>query len=88
MSVTIDLSPQAEAELAARAQAQGLGVNRYLESVLEHLLLNAVPETAFSITAFDEAFEEIARLIPPGALPLSDEAISRESIYEREDHQL
>jgi hypothetical protein len=33
----------------------------------------------------DSAFEEAADLIPTGIPSLSDEAISRESIYTRED---
>ena len=34
---------------------------------------------------FEKAFEEIADMIPENVPPISDEALSRENIYTRED---
>jgi hypothetical protein len=58
------------------------------EGILQ--FISASPETSLpqpQLTAeeFDRAFDEIADTIPEGIPPLSDEALSRDSIYTRED---
>jgi hypothetical protein len=48
---------------------------------------NPIPTVPVPLTAeeFDKAFDEIADIVPDHAPPLSDEAMSRGSIYTRED---
>jgi hypothetical protein len=84
MTIQIDLKPEIEARLMAQASAQGISVTIYLESVIEqHLATKAEPE-------WKKLLDQLGRSPSLAkAPPLSDEAISRESIYrEREDSQL
>jgi hypothetical protein len=79
MSVMVDLPPEIEADLAAQAAARGVPLSDYLKLVLE--------ERAASSREKSRTPEERARIWRksveglPRAKPLSDEAISRESIY-------
>ena len=90
MTVTIDLKPEVEERIAAEASARGLSVEDYILGVLEKSTGNN--ESNFARTANAEewvrAFRQWVNHFPPHPV-LSDEAISRESIYrEREDAQL
>jgi hypothetical protein len=100
--MTVTLKPDLEEELAARAQAEGLSteefVNRELEKVIAAESLTTDSEMDVNIerpfheTATPEewvkAFKDWINHFPLHPV-LSDEAISRESIYrEREDAQL
>jgi hypothetical protein len=78
MSVTIDLPPDVEVRLAAQAAARGVPLAEHLR----HLLA----EQAGASKAKGKTPEERVRLWRdvsglPDTKPLSDEAISRESIY-------
>ena len=79
MEVTIELPPDLEAKYAAAARALGVSLERYLLK----RLIEAAPVTASQGMSAEErarAFEEWAqshRATPP----LSDEAISRETLY-------
>jgi hypothetical protein len=78
MSVTIDLHPDIEASLAAQAAARGVPLADHLRHLLE--------EQAGASKAARKTPEERAKLWRdvsglPDMKPLSDEAISRESIY-------
>jgi hypothetical protein len=78
MSVTIDLPPEIEANLAAQAAARGVPLAEHLCHLLE--------EQAGASKATLKTPEERAKLWRdvsglPETKPLSDEAISRESIY-------
>lgn len=53
--------------------------------MLHHAELPLKVTPQLSPEEFDKALEEIADMIPEGIPPLSDEALSRESIYTRED---
>ena len=91
MTVTLELKPEVEERIVAEAKASGLSVEMYILSVLEKEAANG--EANFALTTTPEewkkAFLEWARTERPALPPLSDEAISRESIYgEREDAQL
>lgn len=91
MTVTLDLKPEVEQRIAAEARSQGLSVETYILNVLEKEATNG--ETSFALTATPEQwkkeFLEWVHTERPKHPPLSDEAISRESIYrEREDAQL
>ena len=78
MSVTIDLPPEIEASLRAQAATRGM-------SLAEHLC-HLLAEQAGASKARRKTPEERIRLWRdvsglPDTKPLSDEAISRESIY-------
>ncbi len=80
MSVTIDLPPDIEANLAAQAAVRGVSLAEHLR----HLLAEQAGATKAKGTR--KTPEERAKLWRdvsglPETKPLSDEAISRESIY-------
>ncbi|MGO9260077.1 MAG: hypothetical protein ACLQU1_27760 [Bryobacteraceae bacterium] len=79
MMVTIELPSEIEAELVAQARSHGLALPQYVE----HLLRERVPPRAGSALSPAEraaAWRESTRGLPHTP-PLSDDAISRESIY-------
>jgi hypothetical protein len=81
MTLTIDLKPEVEASLATQAKAQGVPLAEYVRSLLEQFACSVRPMTpeqrATALHQWGKGFPEVA--------PLSDEAVSRESIYTR-DH--
>jgi hypothetical protein len=84
MTITLELPPDLEARFLAEAKAKGIPIGEVVKAYLYH----APPERrANQLTAeeVDRGLEEAANLIPEGIPPLSDEAMSRESIYTRED---
>ena len=88
--MTVTLKPGLEEELAARAKAEGLTTEEFVNRELERLLAssnsraNLAPEER--VRRWHEWLNSHAYIKAP---PLSDEAISRESIYrDREDKQL
>ena len=89
-TVPVPLTSEEEAALIAQAKAQGVSVDSLVRKAILQIIssdstLSAQP--AFPLTAeeFDKAFDEIADLILENVPPLSDAALSRESIYTRED---
>lgn len=93
MTITLELKPEVEARAKRQAGARGVSVEDYLRSVIERILKadtdHSFYETA-SIEEWEAALDEIANSSSLTNAPvLSDEDISRESIYcEREDSQL
>ncbi len=79
MSVTIELPPEIEAGLAAQAAARGLSLDRYLRQLLEGQAPagRRTPLTPAQRAAF---WRDSASALPRTP-PLTDDAISRESIY-------
>ena len=76
--------PRIWKRFVAEAKAAGVQVSEVVRTYLYH----AAPGRSQKLPTFDEidgAFEEAASIIPEGVPPLSDEALSRESIYTRED---
>jgi hypothetical protein len=91
MTVTLELKPEIEERIVAEAKACGLSVETYILNMLERETTHG--EASFALTAtpaeWKTAFLEWVNTERPAHPPLSDEAISRESIYrEREDAQL
>jgi hypothetical protein len=89
MTLTIELPPEIEAGLIAQARAQGLDVSLYVQKMLlGQVLAQAAP--AVSRPAYELPPEEWIRELRAWShshdaanLPiLSDEAMSRETIYE------
>jgi hypothetical protein len=79
MTVSIEVPPEIEAGLSEQAEAQGLPLSQYLE----RLLRQKIPATSgLAATPAERVAgwrESVLGL--PDNPPLSDEAISRESIY-------
>ena len=93
MSITLELPPETEARLIAQAAASGVSVEAYLVSLIE----DHVKVESEQLSHVDNKIQDwevaLAKLGQSPSLakatPLSDKAISRESIYrEREDRQL
>jgi len=83
MTITLNLLPDLEARFLAEANATGVPVSEVVRAHLYAFSAYSLkPPTAEEI---DNAFEEVADLIPDSIPPLSHEAVSRESIYTRED---
>jgi hypothetical protein len=83
MNVTIELSEEKAASLKAQADAQGLTIERWLEQIAEqhvqpvsiaHLQKTNPNEWARQFDAWVDSHD-------PNTPVLSDEAMSRESIY-------
>ena len=87
--MSVPLSDDEQAAVAAEAKAQGPSVDSLLcKAVLQ--VIGASRETSqprreLSGEELEMGFEEIADLIQDDIPPLSDEALSRECIYTRED---
>ena len=90
---SVNLKTCIEEKLAARAKAEGLTTEEFVNRELQKLVATRPPEKLFALTASPEewvkTFQEWVHTPRPIHPPLSDDAISRESIYrEREDAQL
>jgi hypothetical protein len=85
--VPVPLTPEEQAALVAQAADRGVSVDSLLHQAILQMIA-AVPESHrrhLSAEELDQAFEEMADLIPTGTRSIPDEALSRESIYTRED---
>ena len=84
MKITLELPADLAARFAAQAEATGVPVAEIITVLLYRA---SPPNEPAQLTAeeIDRAFEEAADLIPRDIRPLSDEAMSRDSIYTRED---
>lgn len=91
MTLTIDLPPALEERLQEESAREGLPAEVYARKVLEERLLPVVPDGVAGVNEerLRSYHEWVGSHAAHSAPPLSDEAISRESIYqEREDRQL
>jgi hypothetical protein len=93
MTLTIDLPPALEERLQEESAREGLPAEEYARRVLEERLLPSGTNAATGNGVNEQrlrAFNEwVGSHAGYPALPLSDEAVSRESIYgDREDRQL
>jgi hypothetical protein len=79
MAVTIELKPEIEASLAALAAAHGLALPQYAQRVLESQVTSGVSTLSPSERA---AGWRTPTAGLPITAPLTDEAISRASIYD------
>lgn len=86
MTITLELSPDLEARFLAEAKAKGVPVGDVVKAYLYDYRSPSVggPNQP-SAEEVDRSLDEAADLIPQGVPPLSDQAMSRESIYTRED---
>ena len=85
MTITINIKPEIEAELARQAQVRGMDVTAYAASLLEDAAKPSQSQVDDrSLEEFEKSLDRMAQFsdkIP--ALP--DEAFSRESIYRDHD---
>jgi hypothetical protein len=81
MTVNIDLTPEVEASLSARAQAESTSVGAYLRTVIERIAATeskavlSMEEFEAGLDALSDGLDDLPRLPP--------EAFGRQSIYER-----
>lgn len=86
--MTITLRPDLEEELGARAQASGLSTEEFVNRELERLVANTQPSSKLTPEERVRLWKEFLASHSVGGPPLSDYAVSRESIYTREDEML
>jgi hypothetical protein len=87
--MTITLRPDLEEELAARARAKGLSTEEFINRELEQLVIgSADPMARLTPEERVRRWDEFLAGHSVGGPPLSDYAVSRESIYTREDEML
>ena len=85
MTITVEIKPEVQAELATQAAARGMDLPAYAAAILEQVAQPAPLEPKNrSIEEFEKTLDRIAQFshkIP--ALP--DEAFSRENLYQDHD---
>jgi hypothetical protein len=80
MTITVDIRPEVEAELARQAAAHGSAVETYVASLLEEAVHLPAQSGSMSQERFENTLRETAQFshkIPV----LPDEAFTRESLY-------
>jgi HicB family len=78
MTVTIELRPEVEASLASLAAEQGISLTQYVRRLLEEQIPGQVTlSPAERANLWRESIKGL-----PRTSPLSDDAISRDSIYD------
>ena len=89
-----ELTPELAKQILEAAAARGVSVEELLESVIENDSTESqtqFEEDHFQLKAAPEDWSEALRKWAnnhPRSVPLSDYAVSRESIYTREDEML
>jgi hypothetical protein len=78
MTVTIELRPEVEASLASLAAEQGISLTQYVRRLLEEQIPGQV---TLSPAERANLWRESVKGLPRTS-PLSDDAISRDSIYD------
>jgi hypothetical protein len=83
VTLILKLEPDVEAGLVAMASAKGLPLDLYVRSLLEQF---AAPASSPQMTPEQKvaAFEQLIEGLPEMPV-LSDEAMSRDAIYRRDD---
>ena len=82
MSIQIELTPEIEAKLKARAQKNGLPLSQYVQRILEQHVPGQPVESAMTPEQRAKAVQDWAESFPyRRKTPLSDDAIRRGSFY-------
>ena len=84
MNITIELPPDIEEKLRAQALERGVSLTAYVQEYLARSTDAEASPHAISTEDLNRTLDEAADLVPATVL-LSDHAMSRESIYTRED---
>jgi hypothetical protein len=85
MTITVELPPEIEEWFLAQARARGVSVGAYVQEYLTRSSQPIMERPKLSVEEVNRILDEAADLVPAGVPPLSDEAMSRENIYTRED---
>jgi hypothetical protein len=80
MSIQIELKPEIEAELKARAHKSGLPLSQYVQRILEQHVPGQPVESAMTPEERAKAFQDWCFPYRRN-MPLSDDAISPEPFY-------
>ena len=86
--MTVTLKPDLEEELAALAKANGLSTEEFVNRELEKIIAAQPQPSNLSPQERARLWLEFTEKHAVGGPPLSDYAVSRESIYTREDEML
>jgi hypothetical protein len=86
--MTITLRPDLEEELAARARVEGLSTEEFVNRQLERLVASTPPSSKLTPEERVRLWREFLASHAVDGPPLSEYAVSRESIYTREDEML
>jgi hypothetical protein len=86
MTVNVNIKPELEARLVARARSIGQPLEGFIQRVLEHEATGPEATGSRVLTGAEkaEAFEAWAKSFPPNLPILSLESIGRENIYQRD----
>ena len=85
-TVAVPLTLEEEAALIAKAKTQGISVDSLVrKAVLQLISPSSGTDPVLTAEESEKVFDEIAEMIPEDVPTLSDEALSRESIYTGED---
>jgi len=84
----IEVEQEIAKRLSEQASARGLSVEVYLRTLLDNAAVESEPKPLLTPQEKASAFLEWANGHHLSVAPLSDEAVSRDSIYTREDEQL
>lgn len=85
-TIPVTVTPEEQATLLARAEAQGVSVDALVRKALLQIIYPAEPTSLAQQLRGDDlerAFEELADLVPDSVPPLSAESLSRENLYSR-----
>jgi hypothetical protein len=84
MTITVDITPEVQAEIARQAAAQGRAVEAYAASLLEEAAHFPAGAGRLSHDRLEDTLREMAQF--SHAIPaLPDEAFTRESLYRDHD---
>ena len=84
MTITVDITPETQAELARQAAAQGRALEAYAASLLEEVARPTSGESRLSQRRLENTLLEMAQFSHKIPL-LPDEAFTRESLYQDHD---
>jgi len=83
MTIQIELKPETEAELKARAQQNGLPLIQYVQRILEQHVPGQDVDSVMTSQERAKAFQDWAESFPNRrTTPLPDDALSREAFYQ------
>jgi hypothetical protein len=88
ITIPVSLSSEERAALQIQAEAQGVSVDSLLRKAVLQILASpagSIPAEQLRGADLEKAFEELADLVPENVPQIPDDALGRESIYERED---
>jgi hypothetical protein len=91
MAILLELEPEIESRLMAQAASQGISVEILLKTLVDGLLANSLQPMPLTPSPQERAERFVNWAKSHSSIkapPLLDNAISRESIYTREDEML